>query len=144
EHPNQMRETQRRYAERHHDRRLETWKRYRDSHVEQRRAYARTEKSREAIRRCTQAKPEQYRETARKWEQANPDKLAAKNQRRRARKEGNGGSFTAKQWAELKQKYDYRCLCCGRKEPEIVLTPDHVVPVVHGGSSDISNIQPLC
>lgn len=44
----------------------------------------------------------------------------------------------------MKARYDYTCLRCGKREPEIMLTPDHIIPVVKGGSSDISNIQPLC
>lgn len=61
--------------------------------------------------------------------------------RRRARKEANGGSYTAQEWRELCAKYDHLCLCCGEAKP---LTVDHVVPLVEGGSNDISNIQPLC
>jgi len=71
-----------------------------------------------------------------------PDVKAAKNHRRRTRKVGNGGSFTAIEWHELCKKYDNRCLACGRDD--VTLTVDHVVPLVHGGSNDISNIQPLC
>lgn len=56
----------------------------------------------------------------------------------------NAGSHTADQWEDLKWESDYRCLCCGKKEPEIKLTKDHIRPVVLGGSDDISNIQPLC
>jgi 5-methylcytosine-specific restriction endonuclease McrA len=38
--------------------------------------------------------------------------------------------------------YGGRCLCCGRND--VTLTVDHIVPLVMGGSNDISNIQPLC
>ena len=33
------------------------------------------------------------------------------------------------------------CLCCNRRRK---LTADHVIPVSKGGTSYISNIQPLC
>jgi len=75
---------------------------------------------------------------------ANPDQAIAYKQNRRARVRGNGGHFTAKEWRDLKTYYDYHCLCCGKREPLIKLTPDHVIPLNHGGSSDIANIQPLC
>lgn len=56
----------------------------------------------------------------------------------------NGGRHTKSQWDFLKAAYDYKCRMCGRKEPEIKLTKDHIVPLGSGGTNDISNIQPLC
>lgn len=54
---------------------------------------------------------------------------------------GNGGSYTEQEWVELCDFYGNICLCCKWPKP---LTVDHVVPVSKGGTSDISNIQPLC
>lgn len=56
----------------------------------------------------------------------------------------NGGAFTLEQWETLKTQCDYKCLRCGRREPEITLCADHIKPLARGGSSYISNIQPLC
>ncbi len=66
-----------------------------------------------------------------------------KNQNRRAL-ERLAGEYTAREWIELKEKYNYTCLCCGKREPEIRLTVDHVIPISRGGSNTIENIQPLC
>lgn len=44
----------------------------------------------------------------------------------------------------LLPKYNYTCLCCNKKEPEILLTIDHVIPVSLGGMNIIENAQPLC
>ena len=60
---------------------------------------------------------------------------------RRARIKTQGTPFTHAEWVELCARYNHRCLRCGETKP---LTPDHVVPVSRGGSSDIGNIQPLC
>jgi len=142
--PEKMKTYIRRYVEQNPEKRRETYRRYNQIHREERLAYGRTENARAAIKRCYERKKEKYRETHRNWDRANPEKLAAKNQRRRALKLGNGGSFAAQEWIALKHKYGYRCLGCGRAEPEIVLTPDHVIPLVLGGRNDITNIQPLC
>lgn len=64
--------------------------------------------------------------------------------RRRSRKTQAGGSYTPQQWRDLKRQYNSTCLRCGRRESEIKLTADHVIPITRNGTSDISNIQPLC
>lgn len=68
-------------------------------------------------------------------------KAAKNNRRARLRL---GGKFTGKEWTELKHKYNHTCLCCGKAEPEIELTADHVIPLSMGGPNTIDNIQPLC
>ena len=45
------------------------------------------------------------------------------------------------EWFDLCEKYDNKCLCCGRKAK---LTIDHIVPIRKGGNSLIENLQPLC
>ena len=77
----------------------------------------------------------------RKYQKTHPEVINAKTQRRRTAKTNAGGAYTSEQWIALCDKYHNRCLCCGKKRK---LTADHVIPVSKGGSSDISNIQPLC
>ncbi len=52
--------------------------------------------------------------------------------------------LSGKNWRDLKKKFSDSCANCGRKEPEIKLTPDHRVPRSKGGTQDIENWQPLC
>ena len=63
---------------------------------------------------------------------------------RRVRRTGAGGAHTLAEWEALKAQHNCTCLCCQKQEPEIKLTVDHVLPLVMGGTDDISNIQPLC
>lgn len=84
------------------------------------------------------------REYTRNYKKQFPEKVCALYNKRRTQKTQAGGSYTAEEWKALKAKYNYTCLCCGKQEPTIKLTADHVIPVVLNGSSYIENIQPLC
>lgn len=82
-----------------------------------------------------------YREYQKQWRKDNPDKVRTYEHRHDKRQKDNGGCFTSDEWLALCERYDNRCVCCKQHKP---LTVDHVIPVVKGGTSDISNIQPLC
>ena len=73
----------------------------------------------------------------------NPDKILEKLHRRIAKKHNvSGGHFTEAEWRELLDRYDHKCLSCGRSD--VPLERDHVVPIGPPHSDEIANIQPLC
>ena len=80
----------------------------------------------------------------RKWAPKNRERLRQKYRLRHYKVKNAPGSHTLGEWELLKKQYDYTCPACGRKEPEIKLTEDHIIPITRGGSSNIENIQPLC
>ena len=63
---------------------------------------------------------------------------------RHKRKRDAEGSHTLGEWELMKKQYGFTCPSCGKKEPEIKLTEDHIIPLDRGGSDYIENIQPLC
>lgn len=63
----------------------------------------------------------------------------------RARRAGaKYADFPPHEWEEIKKHYDYACLACGGREPEIKLEPDHIQALAKGGAHKAHNIQPLC
>lgn len=74
------------------------------------------------------------------------EKMKQKVKNRRAVKRGasDDGNISPQQWLDLKTFYHHKCLCCGKREPGITLTQDHVLPLSKGGSNNLNNIQPLC
>jgi len=82
----------------------------------------------------------------RKWEyrKRNKAKKLFYERTREHRIRASGGKFTFAQWVCVKKKYNFTCPRCGRNEPKISLTIDHIVPISLGGIHDITNIQPLC
>lgn len=79
-----------------------------------------------------------------RWRGGYENKLWHNRQGRYLRKYGILGNHSLEEWLKKKVEYANTCPSCRRKEPGIVLTVDHVIPVSLGGSHDISNIQPLC
>lgn len=86
--------------------------------------------------------PERIKMFKDRWAKGHPEKRLEYAENRRARKIANGGSISSEEWEEVKKKYGYRCLCCGRTD--VKLQMDHVIPLAKGGHHGVENIQPLC
>lgn len=71
-----------------------------------------------------------------------PEYIRRAKHLRRTRIAENGGTYTLDEWTELCASYGNKCLCCGTVTEQLAV--DHVIPIIKGGSSDISNLQPLC
>lgn len=169
EHPEKVKENQRRYSEKHigeirergrqwyiehPDKVKERSKQWQKENPEKKRAYNRRwikrnpEKKRANGKRWAKANKKRKYETDRLWREANSEKVKkariVAEHKRRAKIKGNGGYFTVGEWELLKKQYNNTCPMCGKEEPEIKLTVDHIIPISKGGSSWIENIQPLC
>lgn len=69
-----------------------------------------------------------------------------KNQRNRTLRllRVGSGLHSFEEWELLKIQYGFTCPRCKKKEPDIKLTIDHIIPLCKGGVDLIENIQPLC
>lgn len=146
--PEKVRGYLKKWQDAHKEEERERIKKYKKEHKEEVHASARkyTEKNSERINANSR---EYYKEHAkekverdRQWRAQNPGKNTEYWNNRRAKKLGNGGTVTTKEWQELVKKYNNTCLGCGRTG--VKLTRDHVIPLSLGGIHHISNIQPLC
>ena len=59
----------------------------------------------------------------------NPDIFKARANIRRLRLERLNEHYSVEQWQKLCAFYEFTCLCCGRRQPDIVLSADHVHPI---------------
>lgn len=100
------------------------------------------DKERERRRNQTEARKKRHAANLKRWRRQYPEKLAAQLARRRTRKLLAEGDFTVEDFKALCEEYGNVCLRCG--ETDVLLTPDHVIPLSLGGGNGIENIQPLC
>ena len=87
------------------------------------------------------------------WQKNNPDKVSYSKKKNRLKRKSIEKVHTEAEWELLKEKHNYACNYCKRKEPTIKLTVDHKVSITKWESmkrlfnfecDDIQNIQPLC
>lgn len=55
----------------------------------------------------------------------------------------NEGSFTYEEWQKKLDEYKGCCAYCGKLLGKD-LTIDHVIPIIKGGTNDITNLVPCC
>lgn len=118
-------------------------KRWAKNNPEKRRAIVKRDNEKRApiIAEWQRANVEAVRQRNDRWRRHNLPAVRAKLRRYRTKKAMGGGFHTAEQFEELCQLSGHKCLCCDEQKP---LEADHIVPVSKSGSSNISNIQPLC
>lgn len=79
----------------------------------------------------------------RAYAKANPKQVALIKRRYRARKRNATGDHTLAQLEAMAERQGQKCANC-RKSIQHSYHADHIVPLILGGSNDISNIQLLC
>ena len=121
------------YRQRHHDRYLQLKREARRRNplqvqLESKRRYAKD--------------PEGEKQRYKKYYVSHRAKIVENTRRRRARLLATKTfRITQREWNRLCQRFDWACAYCGCKT---VLTMDHVVPLIRGGSHGIGNILPAC
>jgi 5-methylcytosine-specific restriction endonuclease McrA len=87
---------------------------------------------------------EARREYGAAYRAAHPEVNRTRQQRRRARKKGNGGSFTIQEFLHMQLVQGGECAyCMGLYHPH-ALTIDHIIPIAQGGRHEAANICLAC
>ena len=64
---------------------------------------------------------------------------------RRAKEKLIINTLTSKEWEDILEQYNYRCVYCGVEfNCENLPTRDHVIPISKGGNNVKENIVPAC
>jgi 5-methylcytosine-specific restriction endonuclease McrA len=132
--------------------RIEARRKYQEEHKEQiaeyKKAWTKANSARIAAskREYYERNREEVIARSTEWAENNLERVrqfkANNRRKRRVAKNASRGSFTAKEFKELCERYGNKCLSCGSMG--VTLEADHVIPLARGGSDDIGNIQLLC
>lgn len=84
---------------------------------------------------------EEGKERTRRWRRENPERARTLRSAYRARQLRAPGTHTHSEWLARCAQFCHRCFYC---ESACMLTPDHVVALVVGGTNFIDNVVPAC
>jgi len=147
------------YREEHHDTLNEYGKKYYSDHKEELNEKGRIyrEEHQDEIREWRRTYNEEHREEKatrdKEYRQTPQGRMVrrAAHHRRRARKKGSGGSYTAAQIQAQLKRQKYRCYYAGcghakfeKKNGKHIFHIDHIVPLSRGGTNTIDNIVLSC
>lgn len=106
------------------------------------------QKNRERIRAHVKgqriANPERFRSVdhARYWR--NSEKRRHQSRVARAKRSGISCYLNLEQWRQLLRRLHFRCAYCGTKLTKKNRSLDHKIPLLRGGTNDITNLVPSC
>lgn len=145
--PDKIREQRRKYYEENREvirsKAKERWERNEEHYLEYYRNYYR--KNRDEVlehkRKWREDNREYQNRLVREWAKRNPDRIALRDQRRRAREASLPEDFTPEQMSSTLEFFDNGCALTGESEN---LDWDHVIPISLGvGGTTEANMIPL-
>ncbi len=79
------------------------------------------------------------------WRKKNPDKVREYQKKSNSKwnKENKSDSWTKKRFSIL-ERFNFTCMYCGRKPPEVILEVDHIHPRSKGGKNEKENLTVAC
>jgi len=116
------------------------------------RAYSATARGKEVSLAHNRKRRAEHREEVNRWQREHKRERYANDpayrqqradyeRKRHAMKRSNGGSYDLGDWQQLVSMAEGKCLCCGEERK---LELDHIRPIAKGGTSYLTNLQPLC
>lgn len=136
--PEDIKETQRRYRERHPDRIKVNRARFFDKNPDA------LQKMNAQIKEWREAHREYGAPKAREWRINNPDGVTRNNANRRSRERSNGGKLSSDIVTRLMKRQKGKCVCCSVSLTRANRHLDHIMPIARGGPNDDGNVQLLC
>jgi 5-methylcytosine-specific restriction endonuclease McrA len=145
----QIKETRKRFKQRHKAAILAYNRAYRQAHPEitharnQRYYTAHLEEDKVRQQRNRLNRREQNNAYNKAYYQAHPDLHVVYANRRRARMHGADATLTHEQWLLIQAHQDHRCAYCG-KRCKGKLTQDHILALSKGGAHTLHNVIGAC
>lgn len=106
-----------------------------------------SEKEKEYWKKYFQKNKEKLYKKIKEWNKTENGKALHQrsNHKRRTREKEIINTLTAKEWADILEEHNYRCIYCDVEfNCELLPTKDHIIPINKGGHNTKENIVPAC